>query len=52
MSFAEYSSALVEEVRRSTPANASCIISAEAAEEWLTHFWVAAAADASASHER
>ena len=45
MSFAEYSSALVEEVRRSTPANASCIISAEAAEEWLTHFWVAAAAD-------
>ena len=45
MSFAEYSTALVEEVRRSTPANASCIISAEAAEEWLTHFWVAAAAD-------
>ena len=45
MSFAEYSSALVEEVRRSTPANASCIVSAEAAEEWLTHFWVAAAAD-------
>jgi len=45
MSFAEYSTALVEEVRRSTPPNASCIISADAAEEWLTHFWVAAAAD-------
>ena len=45
MSFAEYSTALVEEVRRSTPPSASCIISADAAEEWLTHFWVAAAAD-------